>query len=520
MYRVERGERLGVLDQLQGSTSFVGTVITAVTVRGAAFLTIVLLLLWALSPLGGQASFRSFDFQGNETETAVVFPYLSMNNSDQIIGASSDRITFVSRVNALFSAVVVGSRNSTDAPMDIWGNVKIPYVDAVAKTRQSDADGWVELDADGVDTMEYSSLIGVPIGMNAATNSSARIQFETSYWTLRCPVFTMNRDRQIENVSEVIPYNYTARAIELWTDRQLSLGSNGSDQWPGRARRVAFVIQDWDALFMDCNLQTTYVETEVSCKKTACFASRIRRSKLGHPSENITGLDYEGPPRSPYFENFITAIPGRNNRPSGLSHFIDTILGTPLTEQTGPEVAVANPRGYEALLAQALNTYWIASIAPDYVTDQRNSNYSTEGPIQVAFTTVDPKFENATGAVWTEEPIFTYSPGWLALLFIAVIAALAACVANIVLSAYFIRSPLLTMNFTTITRDNPYVQMPPGGSALSDYDRGKWMRDARIRYGDVAPGARIGHIAIGRIDDGSYGGGREVAPLDKSRLYD
>ncbi|KAK0643732.1 hypothetical protein B0T16DRAFT_494708 [Cercophora newfieldiana] len=516
MYRVEQGERLGVLDQLHGSQSFVGTLITAATLRGATFLTIALIVMWSLSPLGGQASFRSFYWQGNMTETPVTYPYLSINNTNNVVAPTSDRVIRLAQANALFSAVLVGTRESTDSPMDVWGNVKIPSLAAVAKTRQSDAEGWFHIGTDGVDTPAYSSLIGVPVGMGQATNASTRFSFETSYWTLDCPWLGKFGDRLIKNISEVMPYNYssTGSGISVWTDRHLGIGSEGSSEWPNKPRRVGFRIDDWDSMFIDCNLQTAYVETEVTCQKTTCGANRIRESKQTHPSPNITTLDYEGPPMSPYFLNIIVAVPGRNARPSGLSGYIDkTLFGVPSNEGEGLNKSIADIRGYEALLAQALNTYWLANIGADWIIGQRSGNYSTGAQSAQGETVI---FEEATGTIWTEEPIFTYSKAWLSLLFISVLVALGACVANVVLSSYLVRSPHLLMNFTTMARDSPFVQAPPGGSALSDFDRSNMMRHARVRYGDVAAGEPVGHIAIGTID-GRRGG---VAPLDKSRMYD
>jgi hypothetical protein len=519
MYRVEQGERLGVLDQLQGSQSFVATLITAVTLRGTAFLTILLVVTWALSPLGGQASFRSFYWQGNMTETTIVYPYLSANNTDNVVAASSDRVTYLAQANALFSAVLIGTRDSTDSPMDVWGNVKIPSLAAVAKTRKADPDGWFELGSKGVNTTEYSSLIGLPVGMGEATNASTRFSLETSYWTLDCPWLSKYADRPVKNLSEVMPYNYsmTGSGIMVWTDRHLSIGSEGSEEWPNRARRVGLRIDDWYPIFIDCTIQTEYVETEITCQKTTCGAQKIRKSRLPRPSPNITTLDYEPMPLSPYFLNLLTAVPGRNARPSGLSSFIDMLLfGVPTNDGAGLNITIANPRGYGELLAQALNTYWLANVGMDWVTGQRSGNYSSEVQSRQG-TTV--RFEQAAGTIWTEEPIFTYSKAWLALLFIAVLVALGACVANVVLSSYLVRSPHLLMNFTTMARDSPFVQAPPGGSALSDFDRSNMMRNARVRYGDVAAEEPVGRIAIGTIDSGRASG-RRVAPLDKSRMYD
>lgn len=78
------------------------------------------------------------------------------------------------------------------------------------------------------------------------------------------------------------------------------------------------------------------------------------------------------------------------------------------------------------------------------------------------------------------------------------------------------------MNFTTMVKDSPYVGTPPRGLAMGDFERSYLLRNLKVRYGDVAAGEPVGHIALGTMD--TYGrlsaGG--VAPLDrtKTRYYD
>jgi hypothetical protein len=60
LWRLERkgGERLGVLDTLAASTSFTNSVITQFRLRSINLLGLLLIVLWALSPIGGQATLR------------------------------------------------------------------------------------------------------------------------------------------------------------------------------------------------------------------------------------------------------------------------------------------------------------------------------------------------------------------------------------------------------------------------------------------------------------------------------
>lgn len=118
MHRVERGERLGVLDQLQGSTSFAGTLITAAPTRGVGFVTVILIAIWSLSPLGGQASLHSFYYLPNMTETATIFPYLSINNTN-LIPALPGVVNDVQQSNTMFITAIMNPEHIKNSSMDL-----------------------------------------------------------------------------------------------------------------------------------------------------------------------------------------------------------------------------------------------------------------------------------------------------------------------------------------------------------------------------------------------------------------
>ena len=68
LWGLELGERMKVLGQLLGSTSVFDTVVTQLKFRNIGFIGAGLIILWALSPIGGQASLRVLDF-GTATTT-------------------------------------------------------------------------------------------------------------------------------------------------------------------------------------------------------------------------------------------------------------------------------------------------------------------------------------------------------------------------------------------------------------------------------------------------------------------
>jgi hypothetical protein len=57
-YFTERGTTVGLLEQLFGSTTVASTLKTQLMLRQYNFVAVLLLLLWSLSPLGGQGVLR------------------------------------------------------------------------------------------------------------------------------------------------------------------------------------------------------------------------------------------------------------------------------------------------------------------------------------------------------------------------------------------------------------------------------------------------------------------------------
>ncbi|KAK4231901.1 hypothetical protein QBC38DRAFT_525683, partial [Podospora fimiseda] len=253
------------------------------------------------------------------------------------------------------------------------------------------------------------------------------------------------------------------------------------------------------------------------------------------------------PGRSPYLEDLTNSLPaaasGQWQSPSVLSRYISLMIGLPpkttfvmSTWFDFGRFAEEHPDKYFFFLSQALNTYWIAISGGDYVLELSGANYSSDIPAWVVGPKVLPhdknlyvddnvkiNFGTAQGVLWSEESVFTVWKLWLILLFISIIIPLVACMMNLWLTLRIIKGPHLAMNFSTLTRDNPFVMrglgVGSGGSALSDEDRGELLRDLRIRFGNVRGKEEVGHVGIGMVDGGG-GRGRRRLGRYKGRLYE
>jgi hypothetical protein len=54
---------------------------------------------------------------------------------------------------------------------------------------------------------------------------------------------------------------------------------------------------------------------------------------------------------------------------------------------------------------------------------------------------------------------------------------------------------------SSMTRDNPYVKIPPGATGIDGAARARLLRDVRVQLADVHTHDETGHIALCSVED-------------------
>ena len=149
-----------------GSLSIGGTLSAQFSLRSLNPLAIGLVIVWALSPVGGQASLFLLDTQMKPVSTYLNITYL---NTDRVWKSEEAS-------DSLFSAALLTPRTISESHNDIWGNVKIPDL-----LRSIDmAENTERISLVNENAISYSSLIGIPIG-NRLGPGNTTFTMETSY---------------------------------------------------------------------------------------------------------------------------------------------------------------------------------------------------------------------------------------------------------------------------------------------------------------------------------------------------
>lgn len=142
------------------STTVMGAIVAQVRLKSYNWLSIVLIMLWCLSPIGGQATLRLLGVQQPRsygTGTAWYLPTGSdvanslgfASNGTNILG---NRNSSFRTSNLLYTASLIMPSSRRDAATDLWGWPKVPRVDSPDFTKP-DSDGWLKV----TDALQYEA---------------------------------------------------------------------------------------------------------------------------------------------------------------------------------------------------------------------------------------------------------------------------------------------------------------------------------------------------------------------------
>ena len=497
---------------------------TWLELRTFSIVAVALVVVWSVSPLGSQSVLRVIATGESSTSADRPYEYMDVNSSLPWFG-TSERAGPIKTVPTLFTASLISSWQSKCLRTDSWGNVKIPFLERL-DANNAGADGWHAVDHGVADEAAYASLIGIPIANISDPAFDKEFTMETSYWWLNCPTISNAREPVGINVS-AYPWYTTSGSTGFSLSTKFRRLSMTDAKLEARPLVVNTRIEDM-LLGVFCHIQTTYVEARVQCTRADCGISAVRRSLRPHPSLNWTTLDSQS---APIWENiiyiFLSTAAAHPLFPTMFHYYLADpsapVLTSPgdysfsgVIEQLGH---VTNT-DFAFRFGQMLNTFWVA--AAGYLTVSSGSaglsaasTPWTQGD-WLAYGAEYP-YLNATGTQTRRYPSIRCQYGWLACL---LAASLLLFITSFVPTAVRLakQTPDLSLNISSMIRDNPYVDTPVGGAASSTLDarqQARMWKNVKVRFGDVVPENEVGHLAIGVL-----GHGKLVAKAKKDRLYD
>ncbi|KAJ5355937.1 hypothetical protein N7517_010546 [Penicillium concentricum] len=517
-----RGATIGLIEQCLGSQTITGAFLTQIRLRAVNSVAILTVLLWCLSPLGGQASLRvisivpSYPSHQIELTTLNTFTQYQYGYAQ---GISMAKISIANPVIASISAAsLLANRNQ-----DLWGNIRFPVIENF----QNVSTGWMDIPQN--DNLTYASLVGVPvIGLPNSGNTSFTLP--GSYLSISCPVFDTLQHTNFTNFTAPeapSPGNaddcswtssFGGHQFQLAISEPCSKSLNASMTRTRNARKLI-----WESLDRGnggghggsqspitraiCDLTTTYVDSNMTCESLdgsqsthTCRLSSARPSvDESHFHTNWTVFDFKfpGDAELPIGYNqgilyMLTSMFPQAERSGGLEpiigYFIDPFhaIGKPSGDDPmSPETTTA--KAFGTRLLQLLNSVLYLGISPSAFTGAVNMTEIETGPIKDSPIKLKAKNTHLQNIVRCNRP-------WLAVLIICSVVIFCFALVGAHLHLITITPDLLGSISVALLKNK--IEGIVGSSTWSSDEWSKNLRDTKLWLRDVQPDDDIGCLAL------------------------
>jgi len=149
-------------------------------------------------------------------------------------------------------------------------------------------------------------------------------------------------------------------------------------------------------------------------------------------------------------------------------------------------------------LAQVINTYYLASLAPFDIMNVLASSLEAANLTVTAFSTVN-------------RSTYVCQWGWWATFILTNLVMLSTACVGVFLGRQS-TGPDILGYISSMTRDSQFVKLPPGGSALGGMERARLLKDIKVQLVDSEAKDEIGRLVFATI-------GEVNEPPSKDRVY-
>lgn len=506
------GIKLGILEQISGSQSFPGAIQRAFTVRSGHWASVLIITIWALSPIGGQSSLRLFSHSHDtfdvELDVFCANPEYQGSTYESASGVSDDS----NAMSSLYSGLLLSAPSQRAELTDLWNRPKVPQLPHAMIGNYTT--GWHDVsEADIQNAESYSSLIGLDVRGITTDVPGRRIQFNisSSYVDMECERVTHHRYKNMtssqsgQSSFNVALQNYKDRGepTSWWLNTEMS------------GHRLYYdsrdVVHRPELTRFECVVRRIPVEVEFGCgpfPTAGCGARRLRqREERFDPAPSSWGPEQPDPGLFQILPWSMTP-PAINN----MLGFWPTAAGTPdLSEGAsatdnflaGDESLfishwirdwdrdASNMTLFSRRMTTAFNTIFQVSLHPRNVTTANSSFIGQSG------SSDDPLYDTIRATASDTRDIYVADRGWCAILLLVGSILQILAVAGLWLRAW-ISGPDLLGFASSLMRDNPYFpeSVNSCGSALGGPDRARLCRDMRVQIADLQPSEERGYIAF------------------------
>ncbi|KAH6887692.1 hypothetical protein B0T10DRAFT_574855 [Thelonectria olida] len=491
-WRLEQpgGINMAALEQVSGSQSFAGAFERLFLVRTHVRIGFAILIVWAMSPLGGQGIVRSLSIGRAITPANRIILYVHPSYQVSYYSISTFATRASSTVNLLYSSSLLSPPKQKKSPRDLWDLPKIPQwrKDALDEVYYADEA------ALGRDDVHYVSLLGVDVQGIIAPTEKTQYDFsvETTYFDFDCEEPTHDLDGSFGILKSFRDYTFAATIRGEGSLEASSLNATKS---------LYLLFASRSGGLFNCTIEPMVVETDIRCgaspSTATCSARRQRRLDHQDTASRFLEKLIERPEALQHVFKAWPYADGVGERTETSSPTVNFLSGNanPYAEVKGGSWRIVPSTEVSKRLTTAFNTFWTATLNPYGYTDVSLTSYP-ESNVLSRLIPQSKAFMNISAAVVnTERTVYRANRFWITVVLITTFVLQFLAVTGFALR-YFIKGPDVLGFASSMTRDNPYVPLPPGGSGLDGPDRARLLQTMRIQLVDVRPEQDVGYIAV------------------------
>ncbi|ODH47455.1 hypothetical protein GX48_06430 [Paracoccidioides brasiliensis] len=515
-YRAERGIRLGTLEQLIGSHSFFSSFERQMLLRDFGYVGLMIMAIWALSPIGGQAGLRLLSTTLKEAQYNSTNWYLSPTSilDSDLVGASAMN-SAGDLITSIYTSSLMSFETTASAGMDDWGNVKIPDISSLKAGKSPD--DWRMVDWNS--TVKFTSLLGLPVG-KPLSEGNTTFTVTSHYFDVQCANNILAKKADLATLS----YNvvnassgpghsmifYLANQLPDMTD-EVGGDPSSRPKFMFGSRTKIGDNHTWG--LANCTLGNLAVDSQIECKAESCLVIAMRPSTRVNVITDLTL----------YINNSFNILPTITDRERSTKHLYSATLterwmnDSSLIFQGGRidmDLWKLEPRVLSERLEIAFNTFWQASFAKMYRGTHLPTNAAVYESLSNCSRVMPPMYcfvpTEAKGVKYVGE-VYRYSRAWFAVFLVISIMLQILALASFALKRIMLAPDILGY-VSSYTRDNPHAPVS-AASAQDGLARARLLKDVRVMLGDVRAAEQVGHISF--VTEGDTSVGR----LKKGRSY-
>ncbi|OAP65480.1 hypothetical protein AYL99_01452 [Fonsecaea erecta] len=498
LWRAEKGEYVARLEQYQASMSMISTLRSTLSLRVFDSISVGLIIMWSFYYLGSQAGKEEYTYQlsgpySNQTVAYRTFSAPSAFQNASYAGYSSSFLEYMNLQYGVYTTS--GLSYQWDAgspnPSDYAGGALVPFPSGYPYDLSDKTTNWKDVSKPSKNW--YSSNAGYYV--YAVSNRSngytpvGDFNSEMSFLQVECSNWTLLHASQYHN-GIIQP---ALLAMNMSDSAAVHKASNHTSP---RTFTISGLHNSSVAVQFSCTVVQIYVELKIHCNGLSCSARRIRDSRRKHPSENSTPFDDDV-----FAERFFQGLLSVNQITTQKALNWDPVDSCFYTDYSEKQLLPTYAGVLECLnstlasweigagASQVLNTYYFASQL------QEDDPMLLPDDLDLDAVGDDPRFAITDMRGGEYHARYATNKLWIAVDFISQTVLFGAAIA-----AFWLRKNTIAPDIfgyvSSLTRDNPHINLPDGGTTLGGLERARLLRNVKVRIADVSRDGQVGHVGL------------------------